>query len=347
MQLIHLFVFIAYVPTTHLPNNHMQLNRTQPQPLHHMFNMNAPALYNPLLLPGQDANQSARSDQQQQLALLQQLWGLATNPVLATSIGLNLANSTHANLTANAANSSFALPSSLTASTTNNHSLLLGGLHPSLFASAIPGFASTSVSSTPSVNSVAATVASSDLNAFLQQARSIAAAAAQPRPRSSDPTPSSESIDPLIPTGRPPFVLYISCDDESLSDYQCLVRKQIELFEATVEDVESNAQGRNRPIVLGQVGIRCRHCSMLPPKHRERGAIYYPAKLQGIYQAAQNLAVAHLGTHCLQIPAEIRDQLTMLRERKSSAGGGKKYWADGVRVLGVLEGRDGLRFAKL
>jgi len=82
-------------------------------------------------------------------------------------------------------------------------------------------------------------------------------------------------------TGRPSVTLYISCDDDSLSEYQCLARKQIELFEAGREEVESNAQGRNRPIVMGQVGIRCRHCIMLPPKHRARGAVYYPAKLYG------------------------------------------------------------------
>jgi len=147
-------------------------------------------------------------------------------------------------------------------------------------------------------------------------------------------------------TGRPPVVVYISCDDDSLSEYQCLVRKQIELFEAGLDDVESNAQGRNKPIVLGQVGIRCRHCSMLPPKQRARGAVYYPAKLHGIYQAAQNMASSHLGEHCQHVPADLRSDLLKLHYRKSSAGGGKKYWADGVRVLGVYEDDDGLRFEK-
>jgi hypothetical protein len=147
-------------------------------------------------------------------------------------------------------------------------------------------------------------------------------------------------------TGRPPVAIYISCDDDSLSEYQCLVRKQIELFEAGLEDVESNAQGRNKPIVLGQVGIRCRHCTMLPPKNRARGAIYYPAKLHGIYQAAQNMASGHLCEHCQHVPADIRSELLKLHYRKSSAGGGKKYWADGVRVLGVYEDNNGLRFEK-
>lgn len=39
-------------------------------------------------------------------------------------------------------------------------------------------------------------------------------------------------------------------------------RKQIELFEAKQEDVDAGAQGRNKPIILGQVGIRCIHVSL-------------------------------------------------------------------------------------
>lgn len=147
-------------------------------------------------------------------------------------------------------------------------------------------------------------------------------------------------------TNRSPVLLYMSCDDDSLSGYQCLVRRQVELFEARSDDVESNAQGRNKPIVLGQVGIRCRHCTSLPPRHRARASVYYPAKLMGLYQAAQNMATIHLCQHCQRIPSSVRSELLTLRERKSSAGGGKKYWGDGARVLGVYEAEDGLRFGR-
>ena len=75
-------------------------------------------------------------------------------------------------------------------------------------------------------------------------------------------------------------LLYTPADDTKLSPYQCkaskcrhflwgfiatnthamslphtgLARKQIELYEASDKDLEAGAQGRNRPIVLGQVG---------------------------------------------------------------------------------------------
>lgn len=70
------------------------------------------------------------------------------------------------------------------------------------------------------------------------------------------PAGSSAPVASLVKdsrlTGRSPIVLYMSCDDESLSEYQCLVRKNIELFEATQIDADSNAQGRNKPIVMGK-----------------------------------------------------------------------------------------------
>lgn len=72
-----------------------------------------------------------------------------------------------------------------------------------------------------------------------------------------------------------PLPIYMEYDEETLTEYQCLLRKQIELFEAGPEDIKASAQGRNNPILLGQVGIRCRYCAALPLKSRPRGAVYY------------------------------------------------------------------------
>jgi hypothetical protein len=130
--------------------------------------------------------------------------------------------------------------------------------------------------------------------------------------------------------------LYLACDAESLSEYQCLIRKQIELFSATYSDIEMTVQGRNRKIHAGQVGVRCRHCADIPIKKRARGAVYYPSKLSCIYQAAQNMSSVHLVKHCTRVPASIRAEL-MKKDRKSSAGSGKEYWAVGARSMGIIE----------
>jgi hypothetical protein len=135
--------------------------------------------------------------------------------------------------------------------------------------------------------------------------------------------------------------LALPCDADNLSEYQLLIRKQLEVFEAGADDVDSNMQGRKKSIRLGQVGIRCRHCVHLPLRNRGRGAVYYPTKLQGIYQAAQNMASTHLTDACNVINDEMKAEMKRLRERRDTASGGKQYWADGARALGLYETEDG------
>jgi hypothetical protein len=62
----------------------------------------------------------------------------------------------------------------------------------------------------------------------VQDALATIAAAAAP---GSNVAPLFE-VEKILPGGHPPVIVYMDCDEESLSDYQCLLRKQIELFEA-------------------------------------------------------------------------------------------------------------------
>jgi hypothetical protein len=78
------------------------------------------------------------------------------------------------------------------------------------------------------------------------------------------------------------FSLYIDSDKDNLSQYQCLGRKQIEIFESTPEDASTNKQGRNRPISPGQAGIRCRHCRNLALKQRKTGSVYFPNRVSTV-----------------------------------------------------------------
>jgi hypothetical protein len=142
------------------------------------------------------------------------------------------------------------------------------------------------------------------------------------------------------------IAIALSCDIDQLSEYQILLRQQLELFEAGTDDVESNTQGRKKQVVLDQVGLRCRHCASYPLRARGRGAVYYPAKLHGVYQAAQNMAGSHLCQSCLQIPPHIKQELQRLRERRDNASGGKQYWADGCGALGLYESEEGLKLKK-
>jgi hypothetical protein len=166
-----------------------------------------------------------------------------------------------------------------------------------------------------------------------------------------DPTSTTQTSSSIITaepflTGRPSIPLYLSCNPDYLSDYQCLIRKHIELFEACEKDVNNGRiKGRNKPIVLGQVGIRCMFCAHLyPPEDRARGAMYYPHKLAGIYQAAQILNQGHLLELCPFVPKDLRVELKRLKEQKSYATAGKDYWANTAKALNVFEDQYGLRY---
>jgi hypothetical protein len=140
--------------------------------------------------------------------------------------------------------------------------------------------------------------------------------------------------------------LSLPTDSENLSEYQCLLRQQIVLFTVGSADIECSAQGRNKPIVLGQVGTLCRYCAKLKPGLRPSGAVYFPAKLSGLYQASQNMAINHFSNNCQSIPEPLRQRLLQLKERKSTVlGGGKTFWANCAKVIGVIEQGDQLRFS--
>jgi hypothetical protein len=58
------------------------------------------------------------------------------------------------------------------------------------------------------------------------------------------------------------------------------------------------------------------------------------------------MTVGHLCQKCTHIAINIRKELILLKDKKSSAGSGRKYWSDGARVLGIYEiDGGGLRFA--
>jgi hypothetical protein len=159
---------------------------------------------------------------------------------------------------------------------------------------------------------------------------------------------TSVSRDDLNTT-VPAIVPMHSPDDvDHLSTYQCLIRGQIQFFTATAKDASVSVQGRKKRVRIGQVGIQCRHCAHLPHRLRNRGAIYYPTHLSGVYQVVQNMSILHLIQSCQEIPPEIRAELQRVRGNRldTVAGSGRKYWIIKFTELGLVEYDSGLFFRK-
>jgi len=143
-----------------------------------------------------------------------------------------------------------------------------------------------------------------------------------------------------------PTVLARPEDNLKLSAHQVLLRQQIEVFQATEDDLSTHTRGRNKPITMGQVGIRCRHCARLPVGQRQKGSTYFPASLLGLYQAAQNMSTTHMQCGlCSEMPASIKQQFVQLLASKgASSGAGRPYWAKSAAKLGLVDTEEGIRF---
>ena len=146
-----------------------------------------------------------------------------------------------------------------------------------------------------------------------------------------------------------PFVLAQPEDSLKLSSHQVLLRHQIEAFKATEDDISTHIRGRNKPITLGQVGIRCRHCSHLPVARRQKGSTYFPASLLGLYQAAQNMSTTHMQCGlCTSMPEEIKQLFVhLLASKVASSGAGRPYWAQSSKKIGLFDTENGgIRFIR-
>ena len=131
--------------------------------------------------------------------------------------------------------------------------------------------------------------------------------------------------------------------------HQYFLRQQIEVFQANEEDVSTHIRGRNKPVSLGQVGIRCRHCAHVPVMRRQKGSTYYPTNKLGIYQAAQNISTSHLQCGlCSEMPYSVKMEfarILMEKTQSSCMGAGRPYWAESATQLGLVDTEDaGIRF---
>jgi len=129
-----------------------------------------------------------------------------------------------------------------------------------------------------------------------------------------------------------------------LSELQVFLRANFaEAFGATEDDIAAPMHGRNKPIALGQVGIRCMHCKNDNPAERGQQSTSYPSQISGIYNSVQQMLRLHYDC-CLSMPGHVRTRIEQLRISCSSRGGRKQYWIDSAKRLGLVDTPHGIHF---
>jgi len=133
-------------------------------------------------------------------------------------------------------------------------------------------------------------------------------------------------------------------DRISLSETLCIVRENVEVFTATVEDVEAPAPGRKHAVTVGQVGLRCIHCRHTTrSSERVKRAVCYPSSIKRIYRTVIDMKLDHF-LHCKFVPQNLKDTLQALKANNTrSTGTTMQYFIRAATSLGMVDGPSGVR----
>lgn len=155
-------------------------------------------------------------------------------------------------------------------------------------------------------------------------------------------------------TGEGTVCLSDPDDDQFLNPLHCFVRKHVELFTADEDDISAPAPGRKTRVILGQVGVRCIHCTKLPVKERVKRSVCYPPSVTGLYHSISNMKFDHFGI-CRGLPSKDREEFTSLKKScnrrstvgtkcASSASSTAQYYHDSAVRKGLVDTHEGIRF---
>jgi len=144
-------------------------------------------------------------------------------------------------------------------------------------------------------------------------------------------------------------VLLLSLPEDriSLSETLCIVRENVEVFIATEADVKAPAPGRKRPVVEGQVGLRCIHCrAALHQSDKVKRAVCFPSSIKRIYRTVIDMKLDHFKA-CRFVPIELKMKLEELKATNArSTGTTMQYFVQAAKRMGMQDGTHGIRFVE-
>ena len=160
-----------------------------------------------------------------------------------------------------------------------------------------------------------------------------------------DSTFTTISTTTTIP--KPPIsstFLSVPEDKDWLSDIDCIMRRNLEVFCASHGDVIAAQAYCNVPIHIGQVGIRCRHCAASSDGAKSN-AMCFPDSIDGIYDAVGELHKSHIES-CSNIPADVSKELASMKTSTSLSSVSKRYYILAAKTLGIIDTPQGMRMSR-
>lgn len=144
-------------------------------------------------------------------------------------------------------------------------------------------------------------------------------------------------------------ILFQAEDSKNLNELHCLVRRNIEFFVATDEDIRAPCPGRKESIRKGQVGLRCINCRNTLGRERMKRAVCYPSSVDRVYRCVSDMKFDHF-PHCL--PPQEKALFQQLKQcffytKKGlntctyGPGTTSQYYRDSATNLGLRDSKDG------
>lgn len=135
--------------------------------------------------------------------------------------------------------------------------------------------------------------------------------------------------------GRPlraRVVLGLPSDKDFLSDNECCIRRNVEVFCCTKKDVEVESMLNNR-VVLGQVGLRCLYCDLFS---HVGSYTHFPPSIHSIYDCVREALQKHM-LECKYIPSACKEQIRSSQEISSLTSVVKSYYKSSAKALGLCD----------
>lgn len=168
--------------------------------------------------------------------------------------------------------------------------------------------------------------------------------------RKSEPNTIAATVKSTVVSSPPEtkLLLCMPTDRQSLSDRQCYVRSNfVEIFEATEADVSIRHSRGAQKLRVGQIGLRCIHCSHLRDgRKRAERATCFPSSISRIYQTVADMQRFHFEA-CTGIPEVMKAIYRNLKTtRPRGQGSPQSYWAKSAKDLGLVDTSEGIRLSK-
>jgi hypothetical protein len=124
--------------------------------------------------------------------------------------------------------------------------------------------------------------------------------------------------------------------DWGLSDLDCFVRQNLEIFCATSTEAAFHST-ETEEIFAGQVGLRCINCSTM-----QKGYTAFPNGLDDLFSAVRAFKSKHLCT-CPNLRKEDREKFDRLSQKSSSSFGSivRQYYLKSAQALGLRDSPKG------